>query len=389
MAVVLVKALPALRPLMNPPPPPPMPRAPPSERCSSTTPTSAAAIMRCKISRTVVISSASRGRTLRRGARKLVFGGRRAPLYTTSALPTKPRMAAPARALRAGPAGGPCRRAMEPGAPHEPWSLEPPEPRRIRAHAQGERAGSVLAGRGELVGEGVCGRSRPAGLEGVVDLGLGLGLGFGRDCPGLRLGRRFCRSGRRPFSGGLLGRARPAGCRLFLFGGRAGRACGLGRALRGPLLLGVGVEGGGVLAVLGRAQGGGVGLYLLRQLDQRAALAAKQQLSVDLDQAPDVIDAVGGEVGFGPRSTLGHGGAGALLFELGLLALEFLATGLVERRRTRCGRTQQQCRDHCPRATPHHRAPRGLSDRGAGGGAAIGLFAGVGGHARPLEVIAP
>ncbi len=44
-AVVLVRALPALRPVMKPPPPPPMPSAPPSERCNSTTQISAMAIM--------------------------------------------------------------------------------------------------------------------------------------------------------------------------------------------------------------------------------------------------------------------------------------------------------------------------------------------------------
>ena len=53
-AVVLVSALPALRPVMKPPPPP-MPSAPPSERCNSTTQISAMAIMMCITRSTVVI----------------------------------------------------------------------------------------------------------------------------------------------------------------------------------------------------------------------------------------------------------------------------------------------------------------------------------------------
>jgi hypothetical protein len=55
-AVVLVSALPALRPVMNPPePPPPIPSAPPSERCNRTTPTRAIAIMIWIRRRTVLI----------------------------------------------------------------------------------------------------------------------------------------------------------------------------------------------------------------------------------------------------------------------------------------------------------------------------------------------
>ena len=55
-AVTRVRKLAAPRPVMKPPPPP-MPSAPPSERCSSTTPTSAAAIMRWRMSRTVIMRS--------------------------------------------------------------------------------------------------------------------------------------------------------------------------------------------------------------------------------------------------------------------------------------------------------------------------------------------
>jgi hypothetical protein len=57
-AVTRVRKLAAPRPVMKPPPPP-MPSAPPSERCSSTTPTSAEAIMRWRMSRTVVMGNAS------------------------------------------------------------------------------------------------------------------------------------------------------------------------------------------------------------------------------------------------------------------------------------------------------------------------------------------
>src|SRR5262249_42766391 len=54
-AVTRVRKLAAPRPVMKPPPPP-MPRAPPSERCSSTTPTRAAAIIKCRMSKTVIIA---------------------------------------------------------------------------------------------------------------------------------------------------------------------------------------------------------------------------------------------------------------------------------------------------------------------------------------------
>src|SRR5262245_14112832 len=56
LAVTRVRKLAAPRPVMKPPPPP-MPSAPPSERCSSTTPTSAAAIKRWRMSKTVVMKS--------------------------------------------------------------------------------------------------------------------------------------------------------------------------------------------------------------------------------------------------------------------------------------------------------------------------------------------
>ena len=72
--------------------------------------------------------------------------------------------------------------------------------------------------------------------------------------------------------------------------------------------------------------------------------AAEQELLVHLDQAADLLELVGRQVGLGPLRALAHAAARTALLELALLGLELGAAVLVELRGARGGRLQQQRR---------------------------------------------
>ena len=76
---------------------------------------------------------------------------------------------------------------------------------------------------------------------------------------------------------------------------------------------------------------------------------------VQLDEAADLLELLGGQVDLGPLRALAHAAACPALLELGLLGLELGAAVLVELRSARGGPLQQQSGNDEADATARHR----------------------------------